>query len=136
MLHTGNAKMTFVHPPVIEVSGRPKRTGEGTAVTSDTQVPIDIHNTVPVPLVDGAGGADHHARRISAVEAGQGEEGDACLWVLPLFQAGHVSETQAVAGEIVFILAGHDAGHTTAAAGYIEGKCHLHDRLTLTTNLH
>lgn len=134
MFHTGYAEMTFVHLPVIEVSGCPKGTGQSAAVTSDTQVPVDIHNSVPVPLVDGAGGTGHHAGGISAVEAGQGEKGDACLRVSPLFHAGHVPETQAVAGEIVFIKAGHDAGHTTAAAGDIEGKCHLHNHLTSTIN--
>ena len=91
-------------------------------MTAHTKVPVDAYDPVLVSLIDGAGGTDHQAWGIPTVEAGKGEKGEACVRMISLFQAGHVNETPAVAGEIVFVLASNDTGHTTATARNIEGK--------------
>jgi hypothetical protein len=99
-------------------------------VTAHTNVLVDIHDTITVSFIDGTSGTDHHARGISTMLASKGEKRHAHGRELPFFQPCNMPETQIATGEIVFILARHDTGHTTAAARDIERKSDLHDPLT------
>jgi len=108
--------MTFAHLPILKVSGCTKGAGESTTVTAYTNLLVDIHDTIFVSFIDSTGGTDHHARGISTMLAGKGEKRHAYGRELPFFQPRNMPEIQTVAMEIVFILARHDTGHTTAAA--------------------
>jgi hypothetical protein len=121
-----NAEITLSHFfPRIE-PGSAKRADHGTGSAADAQVFVHMDHTIIGIPEDGPFGTYIHARSITTVETGQGDEVKLCRGVFAGFYLGDLPERGPIGWKVILIHAGHDTGHASSTARQIKRKTKLH----------
>jgi hypothetical protein len=128
MGHPVDTQITLAHLSLFSELGCPKWADHGAAMASNAGVLYHINNVISRISEYGIPGAYHATRGIGTVLTGEGHPGDPHRGIFSLFQLGHVSVGNAVAGQIVLVHAGHNTGHAPTAPRDVKRKTELFHR--------